>query len=255
MPMLNCSSDVAEIRNRFNVVVDGLPEWLQVHTRRVVETAVNLADAHGLDPDVCAAAATGHDIFRHLAPEELLARSLDAEIEVSEVERAAPIILHGLDPDVCAAAATGHDIFRHLAPEELLARSLDAGIEVSEVERAAPIILHGPLAARYAASELGVAHPAILQAIRFHTTCHEGLDGEGLAVFAADKIEPAKLERDPGLAPIADAAQRDLREAAALFLERRMRKQLKRGDLLHPLSAAARNAFRREALPAGSAGG
>ena len=207
MPMLNCSSDVAEIRNRFNVVVDGLPVWLQAHTRRVAETAVDLADAHGLDPDVC------------------------------------------------AAAATGHDIFRHLAPEELLARSLDAGIEVSEVERAAPIILHGPLAARYAATELGVAHPAILQAIRFHTTCHEGLDGEGLAVFAADKIEPAKIERDPGLAPIADAARRDLREAAALFLERRMRKQLKRGELLHPLSAAARNAFRREALPAGSAGG
>ena len=207
MSMLNCSSDVAEIRNRFNVVVDGLPEWLQAHTRRVAEIAVELADAHGLDPDVCAAAATGHDIFRHLAPDELLARSLDAQIEISEVERAAPIILHG------------------------------------------------PLAARYAAAELGVAHPAILQAIRFHTTCHEGLDGEGLAVFAADKIEPAKLERDPGLAPIADAARRDLREAAALFLERRMRKQLKRGELLHPLSADARNAFRREALPAGSAGG
>ena len=207
MPMLNCSSDVAEIRNRFNVVVDGLPEWLQAHTRRVAETAVDLADAHGLDPDVCAAAATGHDIFRHLAPGELLARALEAEIEVSEVE--------------CAA----------------------------------PIILHGPLAARYAATELGVAHPSILQAIRFHTTCLEGLDGEGLAMFVADKIEPAKLERDPGLAPVADAARRDLREAAALFLERRMRKQLKRGELLHPLSVAARNAFRRGALPAGSAGG
>ena len=196
MPVLHCSSDVTEIRNRFNVVVDGLPDWLREHTRRVVEAAVELADAHGLDPDVCAAAATGHDIFRHLAPEELLARSLERQIDVGEVERAAPIILHG------------------------------------------------PLAANHAAAELGIAHPAILQAIRFHTTCHADLGAEGLAVFAADKIEPAKLERDPGLAPVAEAARRDLRCAAALFLERRMRKQLKRGELLHPLSVAARNAFR-----------
>ena len=198
MPMYNCSSDIAEIRNRFQVVLDSRPEWLQAHTRRVAELAVDLADAHGLDPDVC------------------------------------------------AAAATGHDIFRHLEPEELLARSLAAGIEVSDLERCSPIILHGPLAARHAAAELGVAHPDVLQAIRFHTTCHETLSPEGLAVFIADKIEPAKLERDPGLAETAGAARRDLREAAALFLERRLRKQLKRGQLLHPLSVQARNAFRSQ---------
>ena len=202
MPMYNCSSDIAEIRNRFQIVVDSCPEWLQAHTRRVVETAVELAD------------------------------------------------LHGLDPDVCAAAATGHDIFRHLEPEDMLARSLAAGIEIGPTERCAPITLHGPLAARHAAAELGIAHPDILQAVRFHTTCHESLAPEGLAVFVADKIEPAKLERDPGLAEVAEAARRDLREAAALFLERRMRKQLKHGQLLHPLSVQARNAFRAEPVHA-----
>ena len=152
--------------------------------------------------------------------------------------------LHGLDQDVCAAAAAGHDVFRHLGPEDLLARSREAGIEIGAVEARAPITLHGPLAARWAAAELNIAHPEILHAIRFHTSCSASLTPEALAVFVADKIEPAKLERDPKLAGIAAASRRSLREAAALFLERRMRRQLKRGELVHPLSVEARNHFR-----------
>lgn len=194
--MLGCTSEAAEIRNRFMQVMDDRPAWLQEHAARVIEGAIELAD------------------------------------------------LHGLDPDVCAAAAAGHDIFRHLGPEELLARSREAGIEIGAVEARAPITLHGPLAARWAAAELNVAHPEILHAIRFHTSCSASLTPEALAVFVADKIEPAKLERDPKLAGIAAASRRSLREAAALFLERRMRRQLKRGELVHPLSVEARNHFR-----------
>ena len=194
--MLGCTSEAAEIRNRFTQVMDDRPKWLQEHTARVIDAAVDLAERHGLDPDVCAAAAAGHDVFRHLAPEDLLARSRAAEIEVTAVEAQAPITLHG------------------------------------------------PLAARWAAAELNVAHPEILHAIRFHTSCSASLTPEALAVFVADKIEPAKIERNPKLAAVADASRRSLREAAALFLEQRLRRQLKRGELVHPLSVEARNRFR-----------
>lgn len=64
-------------------------------------------------------------------------------------------------------------------------------------------------------------------------------------MFLADKIDPRKVARDPGLESVAAAARQDLTAAAALFLERRMIAQLTGGALLHPLTLAARNAFLR----------
>ena len=151
--------------------------------------------------------------------------------------------IHELDPRRCAAGAAGHDIFRHLTADALLERSRRAGIPIGEAELDAPIILHGPLAALHAERELGVDDPDLLAAIRHHTTAHPDLSDEGLAVFLADKIDPQKVARDPGLESVAAAAERDLSAAAALFLERRMIAQLAGGTLLHPLAVAARNAF------------
>ena len=188
-------SALAAARALFEAELSDRPAWLQEHTQRVIEGAVQLADIHELDPQRCAAAAAGHDIFRHLNGRELLARARRRQIAVGEAE-------------------------------------LDA-----------PIILHGPLAAVYAERRLGIEDADLLDTIRHHTTAHPEMSGEGLAVFLADKIEPRKLARDPGLAGVAAAAQRDLAAAAALFLERRMLEQIARGALLHPLAVAARNAL------------
>ena len=166
---------------------------------------------------------------------------------VAGAERLARI--HELDPQRCAAGAAGHDIFRHLKADELLQRSRRHGIPIGEPELDAPIILHGPLAALHAQRELGVDDPDLLETIRHHTTAHPDLSDEGLAVFLADKIDPQKVARDPGLESVAAAAERDLPAAAALFLERRMIAQLAGGTLLHPLAVAARNAFLQRGRP------
>lgn len=157
--------------------------------------------------------------------------------------------IHELDPQRCAAGAAGHDIFRHLKADELLQRSRRDGIPIGEAELDAPIILHGPLAALHAQRELGVDDPDLIETIRHHTTAHPDLSDEGLAVFLADKIDPQKVVRDPGLQSVAAAAERDLPAAAALFLERRMIAQLAGGTLLHPLAVAARNAFLQRGRP------
>lgn len=149
--------------------------------------------------------------------------------------------LHNLDVPRCAAAAMGHDLFRHWQPDDLLDASRRRGIPIDPVEAAAPITLHGPLAAEYALDQLDVHDPDILAAIRFHTTAHPDYSLEALAVFVADKIEPKKLARDPGLQAVASAAERDLRAAASLFLERRLTRQLHSGEMLHPLAVASRN--------------
>lgn len=186
---------LTDARRRFEAELADCPSWLQAHTQRVIDCAVQLAS------------------------------------------------IHELDPERCAAAAAGHDIFRHLKGTELLARARAAQIQIDDAELSAPIILHGPIAAAHAQSQLGIYDPDLLDAIRYHTTAHPDLSPEALAVFLADKIEPQKAARDPGLESVAATAHRDLPAAAALFLERRLIRQLAGGEILHPLAVAARNAF------------
>ena len=168
---------------------------------------------------------------------------------VARVEQGARRLaaIHELDRNVCVAGAAGHDLFRHCSDDELLALSRYHNVAISEDELAAPIILHGPLAAAWSRDELGVDHDEVLSAIRYHTTAHPDFSDEALAVFLADKIDPRKVERDPGLRPVAAAAEHDLTAAAALFLERRLAEQLASGKPLHPLAVSSRNAFLQRA--------
>ena len=185
----------AEARARFDRALADRPEWLRQHTRRVVDGALHLAR------------------------------------------------IHELDPDVCAAAAAGHDLFRHLDPDAILERARARGLTITDADLAAPIVLHGPLAAHYAARELEIDHSDILSAIHYHTNAHPDLSEEALAVFLADKVDPNKVQRGPGLAAVAAAAERDLHAATTLFLERRLSHQLATGQQLHPLAVEARNAL------------
>ena len=166
---------------------------------------------------------------------------------VERVEREARRLaaIHELDRGVCAAAAAGHDLFRHCGDDQLLALARRYRVPIGEDDERAPILLHGPLASAYARAALGVEHDLILDTIAYHTTAHPDYAPESLAVFLADKIEPEKVHRDPGLAAVAATAEQDLYAAAALFLERRLASQLSSGQSLHPLAVASRNAFLR----------
>ena len=199
--MSNTLTDPQDIRERFTEIMADRPTKLQKHVKRVERGALRLATIHELDRDVCAAAATGHDLFRHCKDTELIALS------------------------------------RHYR------------VPITEVESAAPIVLHGPLAAAYAREVMRIDHSEILASIAYHTTAHPDYSLEALAVFLADKIDPRKMQRDPGLYAVAAAADQDLFAAAAMFLERRLTSQLNNGQPLHPLAVASRNTFiQRRAL-------
>ena len=88
-------SSLAAARARFEAELADRPAWLQQHTQRVIDGVVQLARIHELDPERCATAAAGHDIFRHLKGEQLLQRSRAAQITIDDAEIDAPIILHG----------------------------------------------------------------------------------------------------------------------------------------------------------------
>ncbi|MEZ4501769.1 MAG: bis(5'-nucleosyl)-tetraphosphatase (symmetrical) YqeK [Dehalococcoidia bacterium] len=72
-----------------------LPEGLLAHIDRVVEIASRLAEAHGGDVALARLMAQGHDVLRHVPPEDLLARAEAAGLEIDLSERHDPVLLHG----------------------------------------------------------------------------------------------------------------------------------------------------------------
>ena len=149
--------------------------------------------------------------------------------------------MHEVDPVRVQAAAWGHDLYRHLDDTAMFAEATRLGIEPDAAERAAPILLHGPIAAARAEQEWGLADPAILEAIRFHTTARPEMNRVALILFLADKLEPAKVAADPGLAGIRTLAEQDPNAALIAFLDRRLAGYIARGGIVHPLATEARN--------------
>lgn len=145
--------------------------------------------------------------------------------------------LHGLDPDRARLAALLHDAAREVSPEQFLELAGRFGVPVGDPERETPKLLHGPVAAELARRELGVEDDEVLDAVREHTTGRPGMSLLSLALFVADKIEPA---RDyPSVGRIRQQARKDLREAAAESLRRAIAHNEDRGRPTHPSSIEA----------------
>jgi predicted HD superfamily hydrolase involved in NAD metabolism len=143
---------------------------------------------------------------------------------------------HGLDPDRTRLAALLHDAARETDPEEFLRLAEEWNLPVGEPERQSPKLLHGPVAAELARRELGVEDEEVLSAIQAHTVGRAGMGPIALALYVADKIEPA---RDyPSVARIRSLALKDLYEAAAESLRRVIDHNEGRGKPIHPASRA-----------------
>jgi len=140
--------------------------------------------------------------------------------------------VHGLDPDRTRLASLLHDAARETEPEEFLRLAERWNVPVGEPERQSPKLLHGPVAAELARRELGVEDEEVLEAIRAHTTGRPGMGPIALALYVADKIEPA---RDyPSVGRLRKLASEDLREAATEALQRVVAHNEGRGRPIHP---------------------
>ena len=144
--------------------------------------------------------------------------------------------LHGLDPARTRLAALLHDAARETKPEEFLRLAGAWGLHVGEPERRSPKLLHAPVAAELARRELGVEDEEVLGAIRAHTVGEPGMGPLALALYVADKIEPA---RDyPSVGRIRELARENLREAATEALRRVVAHNERRDRPIHPSSRA-----------------
>jgi predicted HD superfamily hydrolase involved in NAD metabolism len=142
--------------------------------------------------------------------------------------------IHDLDPGRIRLAALLHDVAREMKPEEFLRLAEEWDLTIREPERQSPKLLHAPVAAELARRELGVEDEEVLAAIRAHTVGRAGMRPLALALYVADKIEPARdyqsVER------LRKLAREDLREAAAEALRRAIVHNERRDRPIHPSS-------------------
>ena len=145
--------------------------------------------------------------------------------------------VHDLDPDRTRLAALLHDAARETEAEEFLRLAERWNLPVGEPEQRSPKLLHAPVAAELARRELGIEDGEVLEAIRAHTTGRPGMGPLALALYVADKIEPA---RDyPSVDRLRKLASENLRVAAAEALRRVVAHNEGRGRPIHPDSREA----------------
>lgn len=154
---------------------------------------------------------------------------------------------HHLDERRTLLAAQAHDLLRAVPDAALLADADARRLVVDAVEREVPVLLHGPLAALALAERGWVTDPAILDAVRYHTTGHPQYTREAWAMFVADKVEPHKLARWPALQAVVELADHSLEAAALAYLELARAQATREGWAVHPLAEASRRALHARA--------
>lgn len=121
-----------------------------------------------------------------------------------------------------AAAGYLHDTLRDADPDELRplvdSRFLDYPGKV----------LHGPATAQLL-RKAGVVDQGLLHAIEFHTLGSPGFSGVGLALFAADFLEPGRKLREKWRARLRDRFPEAMEEVVKEILEARLQHLLERG--------------------------
>ncbi len=176
-----------------------------------------------------------HDAIAAL-PEGLVKHILRVEAESRALAES-----HGVDVQRAVVSALGHDLVRHLKGPELLAMAAQYGLTPDSIEVASPILVHGPIAARMLSRDYGFEDAEILAGIDCHTTARAGMTPLEHVLFVADKVEPAKLEREAELGEVKDLAADDLRAGVLKYLDLNLEKSIRRGWQVHPRSLEARN--------------
>jgi 2-amino-4-hydroxy-6-hydroxymethyldihydropteridine diphosphokinase len=103
-------------------------------------------------------------------------------------------------------------------------------------------VLHGPGAALRLARD-GVEDGDLLRAIRFHTLGSAEFDPLGLALYAADFLEPGRRRREEWRADLRARAGSDLEGVVREILSDRIHYLLDRGRPVHPTTLEFWNRF------------
>ena len=139
--------------------------------------------------------------------------------------------LYGADKDKALIAGALHDCAKELPIEQQLEMAKRYSGDLFTEKK----IIHSSAGATFAKEELGINDSEILDAICYHTTGRGGISVLEKIVYLADKIEPARNYMD--LAPIREAAEKDLDSAVRMTALAIKDKFVSQGRDIHPVTA------------------
>jgi len=129
------------------------------------------------------------------------------------------------------AAGWLHDSLKE-APDEELRELLDG-----DLGGLPGPVLHGPAAAELLRRE-GVEDPGLLTAVAYHTLGHPDFDAAGIALYAADFLEPGRPAKKRWRADLRSRMPKDRKRVTRTILEARIKYLLEEGRPVRPETIA-----------------
>lgn len=126
------------------------------------------------------------DVPRYLAFHGCAATAAHCNAVAAEARRLARRF--GVDPAAAGVAGWLHDVSAVIPNADRLRYAVRWDVPVLDEERALPMILHQKLSAVMGPALFGVRDPAVLAAVRCHTTLRAGARPLDKVLFLADKI-------------------------------------------------------------------
>ncbi len=146
---------------------------------------------------------------------------------------------YGADTATMYTAGLLHDILKDTPANAQLQILQDFGILLDGVAKVVPKLWHAVSGAAFIEHILGVKEPAILQAVRYHTTGRAGMSLEEKILFVADFTS---ADRDyPDVGEMRRLADVSLEEAMVYGIDFTIRDLLAGGQPVHPDTLAAYN--------------
>ncbi len=148
--------------------------------------------------------------------------------------------LHQLDRVKASQAGLLHDLAKYFDVDRLLSIAHANSLALDPVLEEHPHLLHGPVGAVVASEEFQVQDREVLDAIANHTLGAPDMSPISCAVFLADGIEPGR-GKHPKLVHIREVCRQDLYQGVVLLCDFKLRRLMKKQQLMHPRMVQTRN--------------
>lgn len=146
---------------------------------------------------------------------------------------------YGGDPDKAYLAGLLHDIMKDAPKEEMLQTIERFGIILTDIEKSSPKLWHAIAGACYVQRQLDIEDPAVVRAIRYHTTARKNMSQLEKILYLADFTSS---DRDyPGVDRMRRAVDRDMDTAMTEALSFTITDLVDQGRPIHPDTLEAYN--------------
>lgn len=142
--------------------------------------------------------------------------------------------------EIVSPAALLHDLCREYSRDKLLKLAINFDIVVDDIEKAEPLLLHGPIAAVITQATIGINHPSVIEAIKYHITGAPGLTPLSKLIFISDFIEPGRAFEQAQILR-EKVYELTLDELLLKVYNHTIEYVIRQGFLIHPRTVQGRN--------------